>query len=639
MTTQRALRQLALSTLIATTPALALAQSADVTALDEITISGGLTGIAKTAFTRAFSEITAKDIEDRGITTVQDALRALPGVAVTTTGGTLTEVRLRGGEGNYTKVLIDGIEMNNATDGTYVFSGLSAADIARIEVLPGAQSVFYGTSAMSGVISITTKKADKPGTSYGGGFEMAKNGSYDANAYVRQSFATGQLSFSLDQRRETNKDGGYRGGNHLADTSTTASLNFDHALSDTVKIGASLRKTWQDYGYYGTNTPVADPRNYLANYGESADRVEDYGALWLEAETMGGRLLNRVELSGSTKDWSYHTPGSSDYDMGADRTGLKYTGSFALDGANARDARQKLNLLLSAERETFYTASAWGSGAQARNTRSVAVEYQGQYASGIDVQAGVRHDFIDVFEDPTSWNLSAAWRAPGSALRLRGSVGKATVFPTMYEQFGYSPGLYTGNPNLKPETALSYELGADYDLADGRGKLGLTLFKADVKDMINFTASSATNLAGTSTRKGFELSGEWQASTDLAFSASYTYTDARGASGQQLIRRPRNELGLHARANAFGGLGTVTADLRHVAGSYDEEQFNTVWPATPATSKLPSFTTVDLAANYQITDNLTATARVVNLFDKDYSEAWGYYGQGRTVYVGLKSAW
>lgn len=639
MTTKRALRSLLLSTVLASAPALVMAQSTEVTDLDAIIVSGGLTGISKTAFTRAFSEITAAEIEARGLTTVQDALRALPGVAVVSTGGTLTEVRMRGGEGNYTKVLVDGVEVNNATDGYYVFAGLSAADIERIEVLPGAQSVFYGTSAMSGVISITTKKADKSGISYGGGLEAGANGSYDANIYLRQRFERGQLSFALDRKRETNKDGAYQGGDHLADNSTTVSLNGDYALTETVTTGFSFRKTWQDYGYYDTNTPVSDPRDYLVNNGNSTTRVEDSGSLWLEAEAMGGRLLNRVELAGSEKDWSYHTPGSADYDMGANRYTLKYTGSFALDGSDARAASQKLNLLLSGERETFYTAASWGGGEDARSSRSIALEYQGEYASGIDVQAGVRHDWIDVFEDPTSWNLAAAWRAPGSALRLRGSVGKATVFPTMYEQFGYSPGLYAGNPNLKPETAHSYELGADLDLAQGRGKLGLTLFQADVKNLISFNAASATNLAGTSTRKGFELSGEWQASDWLKLSASYTYTDARGPSGQHLIRRPSHELAVHANADAFGGRGSVAADVRYVAGSYDEEQYNIVWPAVPATTKLPSFATLDLATNYALTDTLSLTGRVINVFDTDYSEAWGFYGQGRTLYVGLKSAW
>lgn len=59
----------------------------------------------------------------------------------------------------------------------------------------------------------------------------------------------------------------------------------------------------------------------------------------------------------------------------------------------------------------------------------------------------------------------------------------------------------------------------------------------------------------------------------------------------------------------------------------------------PATTKLPAFTLVNLAARYDLTDTAELSARVVNLFDTDNSEAWGYYGQGRTAYVGIETQW
>ncbi|MCZ4257203.1 Plug domain-containing protein [Sulfitobacter sp. G21635-S1] len=117
--------------------------------LGEIIVSGGLTPIEAEAPGRAASVVTAQQIEERGIATVQDALRALPGVSVNGSGSSFTQVRLSGGEANHTLILIDGIEASGG-DGEYILSGLETANIERIEVLRGPQSVYYGSNASGG---------------------------------------------------------------------------------------------------------------------------------------------------------------------------------------------------------------------------------------------------------------------------------------------------------------------------------------------------------------------------------------------------------------------------------------------------------------------------------------------------------
>lgn len=84
----------------------------------------------------------------------------------------------------------------------------------------------------------------------------------------------------------------------------------------------------------------------------------------------------------------------------------------------------------------------------------------------------------------------------------------------------------------------------------------------------------------------------------------------------------------------LGGRGSVSADIRHVAGNYDTQ----FWGAYE-TAELPSYTVVNLAGGYDLTENLRATARVVNLFDEEYSDVWGYASQDRTVWVGLQAKW
>ena len=146
--------------------------------------------------------------------------------------------------------------------------------------------------------------------------------------------------------------------------------------------------------------------------------------------------------------------------------------------------------------------------------------------------------------------------------------------------------------------------------------------------------ASYVNQSGESPREGIELSGQFQATDALRLGVNYTYLDAKNPDGSVEIRRPRHELGLRATYDFLDGRGSVSADLRHVAGNYDTQ----FWGAY-ATRELDSYTLANVAGGYDINDSLRATARVVNLFDKDYMDAWGYATQGRTAYVGLEAKW
>lgn len=86
--------------------------------LDEIVLTAGITPVAQDGYARAHTVLTATEIEDRGIATVQDALRALPGVSVSGSGASIAQVRIRGAEANHTLILIDGIEAAGARTNT-----------------------------------------------------------------------------------------------------------------------------------------------------------------------------------------------------------------------------------------------------------------------------------------------------------------------------------------------------------------------------------------------------------------------------------------------------------------------------------------------------------------------------------------
>lgn len=592
--------------------------------LDEIIVSGGLSPIAASAYGRAASVITAQDIKDRGISNVADALRALPGVSVSGVSSNFSQVRIRGGEANHTLVLIDGVEASGG-DGEYVFSGLETANIERIEVLRGPQSVYYGSNASSGVINIITRKGDI-GKTYSGTLEVGE--ATIATAFMAHRTERGGVSLSLAHTNDAGYDQSGDGGEKDGLERTTAILSGDHLVTDDLKLGFVLRKAKEEYEADSNFWAATDADSYVVDdTTQYSDREELTAQVYAEYAMMNGRLTHRLAFEKTQNRQSFN---------GAplDRTeaqSLKYRLSYGLDGRTVAETDHLLNLLLERQEDSSSTNASYQ-----RATQSIALEYRGSLANGLDLQAGARFDDNDVFEDATTWNLGLAYTLPGSGIRLHASAGAGVVNPSYFELFANAFG-FTGNPNLQPERNQSFDIGAEFPVFAGRGTVDVTYFNEKLTDEITSVSTglfaySYENQIGDSTREGIEIAGDLQATDMVALRMSYTYLDAKNPDGSVEIRRPRHEFSLGATVETFGGRGSVSADLRHVSANFDTQFFGAY-----ATSKLPSYTTVDVAADYDLNDRVTLTGRVTNLFDDDAVEVWGYASRGRAAYIGVRA--
>ncbi|MEM6940723.1 MAG: TonB-dependent receptor [Pseudomonadota bacterium] len=220
-----------------------------------------------------------------------------------------------------------------------------------------------------------------------------------------------------------------------------------------------------------------------------------------------------------------------------------------------------------------------------------------------------------------------------NGVRVHGSAGTGIVNPSYFELYADAFG-FTGNPNLDPERNRSFDLGVEFPVLQGRGFVDVTYFNETLTDEITSVSTGAgtfsyENQTGDSTREGLEVTGRVALTERLDLRGSYTYLDAKNPDGSVEIRRPEHELALGVTWRATDR-ATFAADIRHVSGLADTQFFGGF-----QTLDLPDITTVDLTARYAITDTVTLTGRVKNLFDDDAMEVWGYVGRPRTVYVGL----
>ena len=130
----------------------------------EIVVTATRTDVPQSQVGSSTTVIRGSELDGEGIHSMADALRRVPGLTISQNGGTgqLASLFTRGGESDYTKVLIDGIPVNDP-GGSFNFANLSVADIDRIEIVRGPQSALFGSDAMAGVIQIFTRRGSSEG--------------------------------------------------------------------------------------------------------------------------------------------------------------------------------------------------------------------------------------------------------------------------------------------------------------------------------------------------------------------------------------------------------------------------------------------------------------------------------------------
>jgi len=618
--------------------------------LAPIVVSGGLTPIPADDYGRAHSIVTAEEIERRQIVYLADALRALPGVSVNRTGsqGGLTQVRLRGAEGNHTLVIIDGIEAGDPAQGEYVFGGLLAADVARIEVLRGPQSALYGANALGGVISITTKTASKRGVLTSGSVEAGTDETVAGQAALRFRGDVTALSLSVAAQDV----GGYDvsdspGGKDDGDRNLTLNGKGELFATEWLTFGATLRHTTRESDFDGSLFAAPDRDALVFDEDDVHERDETFASFYGNIDSLGGRLAHLAQVSYLHADDRNRTNGAKTSDTTGTRLSFAWRSTLALDAPTLEQSDHRLTLAVEHERETFennvarLVSDLSQLDTQKRNLTGLVGEYRGTLFDGFDLQLGLRHDFNDAFEDATTYSAAVSYNLLRDT-RLHASVGTGVQNPTFFEQFGFIPGQFDGNPDLKPEKSFGWDVGVEQMFWQGRAIVDVAYFEQDLKDEIATLFPPPTfigtpvNADGTSHRRGVEIAATVRPTADIDFGLTYTYLDAEEANGATEVRRPKHEGGVSATWRFLPG-ASASADARYVAGAKDLD-FRAPFVSGQRVT-LDDYVLVDVAASYQVTDGVEVYGRVNNLLDEDYEEVFGYDAPGLVAFLGLRARW
>ncbi|MDO8379632.1 TonB-dependent siderophore receptor [Phenylobacterium sp.] len=582
-------------------------------------------------------------IEARQQVLVSDLISRAPGVAYSRNGGPggITTIRIRGAEGDQTVAVVDGVKINDpsAPGGGYNFANLLTGDVARIEVLRGAQSTLWGSQAIGGVVNIVTAEPTQALEA-----SLQVEAGTLASSYLRGA-AGGRgehLVWRLAaSRHETDGASAYRLGTER-DGYRQEALSGRARVIVSEALSLDLRGVWSrnrnDFdGFPAPAYAFAD----TAQYAEIEETV-GYGGLNLDF----GRLKNRLAVGYTRSASQNFDPAQAVTPLTFDSTGTNRR--YEYQGALALSRAWTATFGAEAERASMRTRSpsAFSPNPAAARAKagidSLYGQVQGDLDGHLSVTVGLRRDRHDTFGDHTTGQVAAAWSLNDGATLVRASFGQGFKAPTLYQLYSTY-----GNLGLQAESADSYDFGVEQRV--GGATVSVTGFARRTENQIDFVScafgsgAAACNPGGVfrfgyydniarTQAHGVELAA---AATlgPLTVDANYTWThtqnDAAGNPnrGKALARRPEHQANLAATYRWGSGLST-SADIRHVGSSFDN---------AANTYTLRSYTLLDLRASYPVSKAVEVYGRVENVFDDDYETTRNYGSLGRTATLGVRA--
>ena len=607
-------------------PGQPLSNEPDVQELDQIVVSATKTPVPIRQTTSAVEVWTEEDLQQRKIKTVVEALRLSQGAAVTQSGGpgTIATVRIRGGKSEQTLVLIDGAIVNDAQGGAFNFGDLTVDNIEKIEIVRGAQSMMWGADAVGGVISITTKRGrGKPKASsffeYGA-FNTIREGGNLSGQH-------GPVDFSLALSRW--------------DTTGISAANYRRGASER-----DAYRNWQSSARLGTALP-ADGR-FDFNFRWSNGSVNfDFPPNDAVYKTDTTQFVFSGNWRQPLTDWWTHN-------FTLSRAELRSSGTFGKSSGltnrieSQHDFRLNQYTTLTVGYQFREAQASFYTGNKINASHAGFGQVQFNLFDRLVATAGVRHDAFNTFGEATTYRVTGGWLFPATHTKIRSSYATGFRAPSNNDLFFIcSGGIPCNNPDLEPEKSQSFDVGVDQTFFEKRVTVSGGYFWNRYRDRIAFEGRGSDCLPGaifgcpinveSAKSQGWEGSINavllrnrlWAQRLELHWQYSVTLTrdlSAGATAGNRFARWPVHQSVVSVLYQPVDPL-SVTLDLRFVDSQFDD---------LGNTQHVDSFTVVNVAANYDLSERTQAYVRVDNLFDEAYEEVLNFGTPGLSVFGGLR---
>ncbi len=575
----------------------------------------------------AFSTVIELENFKGEYNTAAELLSFSPGVVVRDFGGLgqMKTLSIRGSSNDQVVVLLDGMRLNSPIGGGVDLSTIPVNYVERFEIIRGGASALAGSDAIGGVVNIVTKDTDKPFT-----FGSATYGSYNTFALnLSRAQKIGNLSYLLAfSHAQSDGDFKFKSVNDLTLTRINNEFHaesllgkIDYDFGNGWKIGAINEFFYDDRGVPGlgefqqANSNQKDLRNLTGiniskeqfvkpemdlniNIFNRYDRLEFTNP----TPTVGIPIdtLSKTLSFGVNPKLTWFAPGNQIFTFATELRGdvlrnddfnnpERLTFSlFAGDEISLRDGLIFINPI--ARLDVWKT---WGE------------------AVGTDAGLSPK---LGVIVSPLDY------------LSFKGNIGRSFRAPSFGELFFPEEGFIGGNPDLKPETSIDFDIG--FVLSHPKAVFEANYFRNRIDDLILFVFVSAIRIEPRNLRKvdeqGVETSLLLKPTDYFNLFAGYTFLDGEiQDTGAQLPGRPRNKFDLRAV-------------LSHKDLSlYGEVHYVDSIPLSP----FPNSKTTDPRTTFDIGakgkwKKMFLTVEVKNLFNNlDVRDALDFPLPGRTVFA------
>ena len=573
--------------------------------------------------------VTRDDIELMSPSDSLDILRNVPGVSVTQLGGSggLTFVGIRGGDPNFTVVMIDGVNVNDPTNsrgGGFDFTSLDPYLIEKIEVFYGSYSSVYGSDALGGVISITTRDP-----AAGGKNLYAELGSDNLSAFGAS------IAGKLGDRHNASLALVRRNGSESVPGSTLSRNQL------SVNIGSDKAES-----------PTNWSLSALLTEGESTSFPEDSGGDRLaiirtvERKKFEQHNVSLGVESQLTQNWHANFlagwvlrnedidhPGIADGILTgippllSDSTFERINASIINSLELGDDATASFGLKVENESGDIDALIDFGVlvPADFSESRDIISGF-GEVAFPLGplyMIAGLRYD--DAGEvNATTGRISANFDLGKSRIWL--SVGEGFKLPSLFA-IGHP---LIGNENLKPEQSLNTEVRVERQILNDSSLISASLYHTKYEDLIDFDPDLFTNVNRNEIEiRGVNVTAKLELNDSLSFSGSVSTIDIDSRdSSVKLRRRPELQTQLGMIYKVSDRLKTV---LNH---TYNGQFYDSSIPTSLV--EMSSFNRFDFSIKWQALEKLELSLMGDNIFNSGYEEAVGFSNPGRQLRVSMK---
>jgi iron complex outermembrane receptor protein len=653
---------------------------------------------------KALTVVGNQEIDERDEMAIPEALRIVPGLRVQQLGGpgSLTSIKTRGLPSEDTAVLIDGIRFRDAAapqgDASGFLEDLMVTDISRVEVLRGSGSSLYGSNAVGGVVNIVTNEGGGPihGSvlGEGGGLGLFRTraqlaGSARNNRIVYSGgFSFFNVTRGLDDEDEArNTSGQGRILFRLTPTATLTGRIYGNKsrlqLNNNPEAFGTLPATGIIEAVpFSTFTPGADDPDNLrkANFFDGAITFTQrpteafgytisYQGLATNRSGINGPLgVGFQPFGGTTRsdfDARVHTLNAR-VDLRAGRVNY-ITGGYEFENESFANPSFQVNPADNSDVDVAQRSHAFFVQDQLRfldDRLQIAAAFRAQLfrlqQPVFTPSASAPYTGITFQSPPTAYtgDGSVAYSFRSTDTKLRGHVGNGYRAPSLFERFGTAFDSFFGysifgDPRLKPEQSLAFDVGIDQTFADNRVRASATYFYTELRriiifdfsGLIDFTTDPFGRFGGYlntdgGIARGAEVELRATPVRTLNITAAYTFTKAQQRTPQvpgtiRSLVIPDHQFSIVATQHV-GRRVLINFDFS-ASSNYIGAVFDTV-TFTSRGYRFKGLAKADLGASYSLPlgddkRQLRFFGYVDNLFDREYFES-GFRTPGRTGRAG-----